>query len=100
MTTRGEQDRKIPVQLWDGFKEAVYCNGNGACFNWNTADAMCPSYKATRNRVHSPKGRSSLIREWLKQLSEHGFDSNQFTGITSSCPRCQLLAAPQKQPTG
>ncbi|MNM52275.1 Anaerobic glycerol-3-phosphate dehydrogenase subunit C [compost metagenome] len=27
---------------------------------------MCPSWKATRERQHSPKGRASLIREWLR----------------------------------
>ena len=70
--TRGHEDRKIPVQVWEGYSEAVYCNGNGACFNWNPNDAMCPSWKGTRERVHSPKGRASLIREWLKQLSERG----------------------------
>ena len=79
VATRGQHDKKIPVQMWDGFSEAVYCNGNGACFNWATSDAMCPSYKATRNRVHSPKGRSSIVREWLKQLNEHDFDASQIS---------------------
>ncbi len=82
--TRGQVDSQIPVQLWQGFSEAVYCNGNGACFNWNTADAMCPSYKVTRNRVHSPKGRASLIREWIKQLNDNGFDANAFDGSSSN----------------
>ena len=72
--TRGELDRQIPVQVWDGYNEGVYCNGNGACFNWNPDDAMCPSYKATRERIHSPKGRASLVREWLRLLSERGVD--------------------------
>ena len=35
---------------------------------------MCPSYKATRERIHSPKGRASLTREWLRQLAMLGFD--------------------------
>lgn len=85
--TRGQHDSAIPVQLWEGFSEAVYCNGNGACFNWNTADAMCPSYKATRNRVHSPKGRSSLIREWIKQLSDYGFDPQSLDGNYANFPK-------------
>lgn len=72
--TRGQEDRKIPVEIWNGYKEAVYCNGNGACHNWDPKDAMCPSWKATRDRIHTPKGRSSLIREWIKQLSELGYD--------------------------
>jgi Fe-S oxidoreductase len=35
---------------------------------------MCPSWKATRQRVHSPKGRASLIREWLRLQGEAGTD--------------------------
>jgi FAD/FMN-containing dehydrogenase/Fe-S oxidoreductase len=69
--TRGQADRNIVKQSWLEYGDAVYCNGNGACFNWNSNDAMCPSYKVTRDRVHSPKGRASLVREWLKLLSEN-----------------------------
>lgn len=70
VTTRGEQDRKIPVQVWEGYSDGMHCNGNGLCHNWNPNDAMCPSWKGTRKRTHTPKGRASLVREWLKQLSE------------------------------
>jgi Fe-S oxidoreductase len=35
---------------------------------------MCPSWKGTRNRVHSPKGRASLIREWLRLQGQHDVD--------------------------
>jgi len=31
---------------------------------------MCPSYKVTQNRVQSPKGRATVMREWLRQLSK------------------------------
>ncbi|WP_444929698.1 FAD-binding and (Fe-S)-binding domain-containing protein [Microbulbifer sp. SSSA002] len=75
VATRGERDRQIPAQVWEGYAEGVHCNGNGACFNWNPDDAMCPSYKATRNRIHSPKGRASLMREWLRLLSEKNVDA-------------------------
>ena len=30
---------------------------------------MCPSARITRESIHSPKGRASLIREWLRLLS-------------------------------
>ena len=72
--TRGDSDRLIASSAWNEYSEAVYCNGNGACFNWNPDDAMCPSWKGTRQRIHSPKGRASLVREWLKQLSQQGVD--------------------------
>lgn len=74
VATRGQSDRIIPTQVWSDYQAAVQCNGNGACFNWDFHDAMCPSWKATRERIHSPKGRASLVREWLKQLNERGVD--------------------------
>jgi FAD/FMN-containing dehydrogenase/Fe-S oxidoreductase len=74
VTTRGQLDRTIPVQVWEGYSEGMHCNGNGLCYNWSPNDAMCPSWKGTRDRVHSPKGRASLMREWLKQMSERGIN--------------------------
>ncbi|EAR10507.1 FAD-binding and (Fe-S)-binding domain-containing protein [Reinekea blandensis] len=71
-TTRGELDRTISLENWTQFGDGMYCNGNGACFNYDPADAMCPSWKATRERKHSPKGRASLIREWLRLLDKQG----------------------------
>ena len=75
VTTRGQLDRKIPVQVWEGYSEGMHCNGNGLCYNWNPNDAMCPSWKGMRERKHSPKGRASLMREWLKQMSERGINA-------------------------
>ncbi|MDO3386932.1 FAD-binding and (Fe-S)-binding domain-containing protein [Gilvimarinus sp. SDUM040013] len=86
VVTRGQQDRKIPVQVWEGYSEGMHCNGNGLCYNWNPNDAMCPSWKATRERVHSPKGRSSLMREWLKQLSERQVNAVELTQQVRSRP--------------
>lgn len=67
---RGRQDRQIPSALRTEFDEIMHCNGNGACFNFDVGDAMCPSWKSTRERKHSPKGRSALMREWLRLLRE------------------------------
>jgi FAD/FMN-containing dehydrogenase/Fe-S oxidoreductase len=72
--TRGQLDRTIPELTRHGYAEALHCNGNGACFTWDPDTAMCPSYKATRERRHSPKGRASLTREWLRRLSDAGVD--------------------------
>ncbi|SFX27574.1 FAD/FMN-containing dehydrogenase [Pseudomonas sp. NFACC49-2] len=71
---RGELDRTIDERVWKSYDAAVHCNGNGACYNFDPDDAMCPSWKATRNRVHSPKGRASLIREWLRRQGLEGVD--------------------------
>jgi Fe-S oxidoreductase len=35
---------------------------------------MCPSMKITSNRIHSPKGRATLVREWLRLLADRGVD--------------------------
>ncbi|WP_024302693.1 FAD-binding and (Fe-S)-binding domain-containing protein [Pseudogulbenkiania sp. MAI-1] len=72
--TRGQHDRTIPIAVRQGFDEALHCNGNGACYNFDPDDAMCPSWKGTRERRHSPKGRASLLREWLRQLAAAGVD--------------------------
>ena len=74
LTTRGQLDRTIPSSVRIAYDEAIHCNGNGACFSWDADEAMCPSYKATRDRRHSPKGRASLTREWLRQLAALGID--------------------------
>jgi FAD/FMN-containing dehydrogenase/Fe-S oxidoreductase len=71
---RGELDRRIDERVWQNNSDAVHCNGNGACYNFDPDDSMCPSWKATRERVHSPKGRASLMREWLRLQSEAGAD--------------------------
>ncbi|TNB81482.1 FAD-binding oxidoreductase [Pseudomonas sp. Fig-3] len=71
---RGDFDRQINEGVWQNYQAAVQCNGNGACYNFDPDDAMCPSWKATRNRIHSPKGRASLIREWLRLQGARGAD--------------------------
>jgi FAD/FMN-containing dehydrogenase/Fe-S oxidoreductase len=65
---RGEFDRQVSSELQLEYEAAFKCNGNGACFNYHPDQVMCPSSKETRDRIHSPKGRASLLREWLRQL--------------------------------
>ncbi|MDQ7986528.1 FAD-binding and (Fe-S)-binding domain-containing protein [Pseudomonas sp. G34] len=74
VTLRGDLDRQIDERVWQSYGTAVHCNGNGACYNFDPDDAMCPSWKATRQRVHSPKGRASLVREWLRLQGQAGVD--------------------------
>lgn len=71
---RGALDRQIGNDIRAAFDNAAYCNGNGACFDFDADSQMCPSYKATRDRRQSPKGRASLMREWLRRLAEEGID--------------------------
>lgn len=72
--TKGDRDRAIPAEVRAGYDEALHCNGNGACYSWDPDEAMCPSWKGTRERQHSPKGRAQLMREWLRRLAAQGID--------------------------
>jgi FAD/FMN-containing dehydrogenase/Fe-S oxidoreductase len=72
--TRGQFDRQIPIAVRRANEDSLHCNGNAACFNYDPDDAMCPSWKATRDRKHSPKGRASLMREWLRLLAQAKVD--------------------------
>jgi FAD/FMN-containing dehydrogenase/Fe-S oxidoreductase len=66
---RGHFDRQVNPIMQSEYELAFNCNGNGLCFNYNPDEVMCPSYKGMNNRIHSPKGRASLLREWLRQLT-------------------------------
>jgi Fe-S oxidoreductase len=79
-------DRQIPIEFRESFASAMSCNGNGLCFNYDTASPMCPSSKITHDRRHSPKGRAGLIREWLYQLQRHGVTAQTLSHKTFSAP--------------
>lgn len=71
---RGTYDRQIPIAVRSSWRGAMECNGNGLCFNFDVKSPMCPSMKITSNRIHSPKGRATLVREWLRLLADRGVD--------------------------
>lgn len=73
---RADFDRQIPIQIREHFKGAMSCNGNGLCFNFDVHSVMCPSMKISNNRLYSPKGRATLIREWLRLLAEQNISPN------------------------
>ncbi|QFY63386.1 FAD-binding oxidoreductase (plasmid) [Rhizobium grahamii] len=77
VSLRGGTDRVIGNEIRAAFDNAAYCNGNGACFDFDETSPMCPSYKAARDRRYSPKGRAMLMREWLRLLAEKGVDPRQ-----------------------
>ena len=74
---RGTYDRQIPLAVRQEWRGAMECNGNGLCFNFDAKSPMCPSMKISLNRIHSPKGRATLVREWLRLLADRGIDPLQ-----------------------
>lgn len=71
-TTRGELDRDVPAEARAQFDDPFRCNGNAVCHSDRAEQAMCPSWKETRDRRHSPKGRADLMREWLRRVANAG----------------------------
>jgi FAD/FMN-containing dehydrogenases len=69
---RAHSDRKIAEGLTDPAGTALVCNGNGACHTYDLDARMCPSWKATRDRRHTPKGRAGLMREWVTPCLDAG----------------------------
>eukprot|EP01093_Parvamoeba_rugata_P016003 TRINITY_DN5781_c0_g1_i2.p1 TRINITY_DN5781_c0_g1~~TRINITY_DN5781_c0_g1_i2.p1 ORF type:complete len:439 (+),score=101.12 TRINITY_DN5781_c0_g1_i2:1745-3061(+) len=67
-------DKQISVDIKTSFNNAMTCNGNGICFNYDEKSPMCPSYKVTGDRRYSPKGRASLMREWLRLQQTKNID--------------------------
>ncbi len=67
-------DKEISTKVVESFDNAMNCNGNGICFNYDEKSPMCPSYKVTKDRRYSPKGRAGLMREWLRLQTEKGVD--------------------------
>ena len=80
---RGSRDRRIAPKLVERATTALVCNGNGACHNYDPDDRMCPSWKATRDRRHTPKGRAGLMREWVTRLSDAGITELPTPSVTS-----------------
>ena len=73
---RGQFDRQVTKPVRDDYQEAMTCNGNGACFNFSPDHLMCPSYKETRSRTQSPKGRATMMREWLRLAEKKDYKPN------------------------
>lgn len=73
-TKRGYFDRQIPTPVKTSFNVPMSCNGNGLCFNYDSTSPMCPSYKVSKDRRFSPKGRAGLMREWMRLMSAQKVD--------------------------
>lgn len=91
---RGSFDRQISAETRQMYAGAVTCNGNGACFDWNPDSVMCPSSKVTSDRIHSPKGRAGILREWLRLLSKEGHQG----GVAEKAPGLALVSGRAAEP--
>jgi FAD/FMN-containing dehydrogenase/Fe-S oxidoreductase len=83
---RGAQDRLIHHVAQKDYDLSIRCNGNGQCLDYDHNHLMCPSSHVSRNRIHTPKGRAGVMREWLKQISiqSPGYIPSRQTAALSS----------------
>ncbi|MEM6994997.1 MAG: FAD-binding and (Fe-S)-binding domain-containing protein [Myxococcota bacterium] len=95
--TRGSRDREIPSSVRARYDTSIHCNGNGACFDWNPDSIMCPSSKVTRDRIHSPKGRAGILREWLRLMAAQGDDAGTSL-VPGASPGTALLTGRKSAP--
>ncbi|QDH16138.1 FAD-binding and (Fe-S)-binding domain-containing protein [Swingsia samuiensis] len=86
---KGQYDAQISAPFKQDYQLALNCNGNGACFNKEPDTVMCPSYKATKDRVQSPKGRATLLRTWarLTSLPDGVPDKSTLSALTEELKR-------------
>lgn len=85
---KGQFDRQVSPNLRSQYQAAFRCNGNGACFNFNPDEIICPSAKQTRDRIHSPKGRAMLLREWLLLKSQVDTSRSRVQGLLNFPLKC------------
>jgi len=76
------------------FAAAVHrCVGVGACRNLDTG-SMCPSFKVTRDEVHSTRGRARVLAEMLRGESvRDGWRSEEVREALDLCLSCKACAS-------
>ena len=65
------------------------CTGVGACRKTQTG-VMCPSYAATRDEIHSTRGRANALRLALTgQLGPEALGSDELKAVMDLCLACK-----------
>jgi FAD/FMN-containing dehydrogenase/Fe-S oxidoreductase len=68
---------------------AEMCNGSGVCRKTGSG-TMCPSYMATRDEEHSPRGRANALRLALSgQFPEGALHSDRMKAVFDLCLMCK-----------
>ncbi len=66
------------------------CHGAGACLKSAGRGTMCPSYMATREELHSTRGRANLLRQALASPDPHKrFTSRDLYQALDLCLACK-----------
>jgi FAD/FMN-containing dehydrogenase/Fe-S oxidoreductase len=72
-----------------GFGKAVeMCNNNGHCRKFD-AGTMCPSYRVTRDEIHTTRGRANTLRLALSGQLDGGLASADVRDALDLCVGCK-----------
>ena len=82
-----------------GFAKAIeMCNNNGHCRKFDVG-TMCPSYRVTRDEVHSVRGRANTLRLAVSgQLGAGAWESEAVRDALALCVGCK--GCKRECPTG
>jgi len=87
--------RSVNTEDNDPLSLAFRCNGNAQCLSYQRSNVMCPSFKATRDLRHSPKGRADALRHW-HQAHRQGIASEELErdvlSALDGCLGCKACA--------
>jgi FAD/FMN-containing dehydrogenase/Fe-S oxidoreductase len=70
-------------------RAALRCVGAGACRRPEPESVMCPSFVATRDERHSPRGRAHLVAEMLAGNVQGGWRSTDVREALDLCLACK-----------
>ena len=78
----------------DPLEKAFRCNGNAQCLSYAASVPMCPSFKATGDVRHSPKGRADALRAWHedRRTAEATIDEADLLGTLDTCLGCKACS--------
>lgn len=81
----------------DPLTRAFRCNGNAQCLSYAATTPMCPSFKASADLRHSPKGRADALRGWHRARAEADPElpriEADLMGVLDTCLGCKACAS-------
>ena len=92
---RPQADRRISSSGFDWRAEGGFdlvlerCNGSGNCRQGTGRGAMCPTFQATGEELHSTRGRANLLRQTFSRPGTAGLDDPMLAEAMETCLGCK-----------